>query len=119
MKKIILIALIISACISSNVFAQNTTISFTGEEYSRNGNTFSSASSSRTKSQDEKTIYTWKDSKGNEYPIYISSSGSCYVFKVSNKTGKEYKSYMKPDISRQICSELGREYKGKTNTKKR
>ena len=59
------------------------------------------------------TGFEWTDSKGNKYPIYISASGSCYVFKTSSKTGKEYKQYLKPEISQDICAKLGREYKGK------
>ena len=59
------------------------------------------------------TGFTWTDSKGNKYPIYISNSGSCYIIKTSKKTGKEYKSYLKPDISQDICNKLGKEYKGK------
>ena len=59
------------------------------------------------------TGFEWTDSKGNKYPIYISASGSCYIIKKSNKTGKDYKQYMKPEISQDICNKLGKEYKGK------
>ena len=59
------------------------------------------------------TGFEWTDSKGNKYPIYISASGSCYIFKTSSKTGKEYKQYLSPDISKDICAKLGKEYKGK------
>ena len=43
----------------------------------------------------------------------MSASGSCYVIKTSKKTGKEYKQYLKPDVSQDICNKLGKEYKGK------
>lgn len=43
----------------------------------------------------------------------MSSTGSCFVMRVSSKTGKEYKSYLGPEISQQICKELNVEYKGK------
>lgn len=59
------------------------------------------------------TSFTWTDNKGNKYPIYISNSGSCYIIKISKKTGKEYKQYLKPDISQDICKKLGKEYKNK------
>lgn len=59
------------------------------------------------------TPYTWKDSKGVEYPIMMSANGSCFVNKISSKTGKEYKYYLGPKISEEICRELGVEYKGK------
>lgn len=111
-KLIIFLTFIVSVIASSNLFAQNATISSTGEEYSRNGNTFSS--NTKSKQSPEITPYTWKDSKGNEYPIYISASGSCYVVKTSKKTGKEYKSYLPKEISAEICKELGVEYKSKS-----
>ena len=69
---------------------------------------------------EDKTYYSrvavtpvWKDSKGNEYPVYMSSTGSCFVIKTSAKTGKEYRNYLGPEISEQMCKELNVEYKGK------
>lgn len=64
------------------------------------------------------TPYTWKDSKGVEYPIMMSANGSCFVNKISSKTGKEYKYYLGPEISQEICNELGVEYKGKKSIPK-
>lgn len=81
--------------------------------YAREGNTFVSKSTHSSTGEPKKTKFTWKDSKGKEYPIYISNSGSCYVIKTSSKTGKEYKQYLGTDISLQICKELGIAYKGK------
>lgn len=81
------------------------------QNYNREGNTFVSTKS--IKARPVKTKFTWKDSKGNEYPVYISSKGSCFVIRVSSKTGKEYKNYLGPEISEQICKELNIEYKGK------
>lgn len=83
--------------------------------YKQEGNVFSSVKTTKTVTPD-KTPYTWKDTKGNEYPIYISQSGSCYVIKTSAKTSKEYRQYLGPEISIKICENLGREYKGKTKT---
>ena len=75
------------------------------------GKTYSSVSSNnRTKAEPEKTDFIWTNRKGNEYPIYISSTGSCFVIKTSAKTGKEYRNYLKPDISEDICNKLGRKY---------
>lgn len=85
------------------------------QTYTRSGNTFISSKGERVKAEPVKTKFTWKDSKGNEYPVYISSNGSCFVIKVSAKTGKEYRNYLGPEISQQICKELGIEYKGKKN----
>lgn len=83
--------------------------------YKQEGNVFSSVKTTKTVTSD-KTPYTWKDSKGNEYPIYISSTGSCFVIKTSAKTGKEYRQYLGPEISEEICKQFGREYKAKTKT---
>ena len=87
-------------------------LSFTAnaQSYTRQGNTFVSAKST-TKAEPVKTKYNWQDSKGNSYPIYISQSGSCFVFRVSAKTGKEYKQYLGKEISAQISKEMGIEYK--------
>lgn len=85
------------------------------QTYKQEGNTFSSVKTTKIVTSD-KTPYTWKDSKGKEYPIYISSTGSCYVIKTSSKTGKEYRQYLGPEISEEICKQLGRKYTAKTKT---
>lgn len=85
------------------------------QTYTRSGNTFISSTGERVKAEPVKTKFTWKDSKGKEYPVYISSNGSCFVIKISAKTGKEYRNYLGPEISQQICKELDIEYKGKKN----
>ena len=100
MKKLLIMLVLLCVGLTSN--AQN---------YTREGNTFVSTKS--VKAEPVKTKFTWKDSKGNEYPVYISSKGSCFVIIVSSKTGKEYKSYLGPEISQQICKELGVNYKDK------
>lgn len=51
------------------------------QTYTRNGNTFTSAKSIKTKAEPVKTKFTWKDSKGKEYPVYISAKGSCFCNK--------------------------------------
>lgn len=77
------------------------------------GNTYSSTGRVDNSPAPIVTGYNWVDSKGISYPIYMSNSGSCYIIKVSKKTGKEYKQYLKPEISQDICKKLGKEYKGK------
>lgn len=77
-------------------------------------NTYSSTGRVNTNSSAPiSTGFEWTDSKGNKYPIYISASGSCYIIKTSSKTNKEYKQYLKPDVSQDICNKLGKEYKAK------
>ena len=98
MKKVIItIAIVIASMVAGN--AQDHTAKFTQE-----GKTFVQQKAGRTSKTAEPTGYTWKDSKGNEYPIFLHtySKGekagrtTCYVFKTSAKTGKEYKYYL-PD----------------------
>ena len=107
MKKILFILLLLLT-VGVTVNAQN---------YTREGNTFSSSTGEHSKSEAIKTKFTWKDSKGKEYPVYMSKSGSCFVIRISKKTGKGYKSYLGPEISEQICKELNVEYKGKKGNK--
>ena len=49
----------------------------------------------------EKTGFTWRDSKGNEYPVYMARTGSCFVIRTS-KSGENYRSYLGKDVSEQI-----------------
>lgn len=83
------------------------------QTYTRSGNTFISSTGERVKAEPVKTKFTWKDSKGNEYPVYISPKGSCFVIKGKDKNGKDKKTYLGPEISSQICKELNVDYKGK------
>lgn len=103
MRKLILIAIFIIASISAS-YAQN---------YTKEGKTYK-AEKVVKQASDVQTDFTWEDSKGNTYPIFISKSGSCYIKKVSKKTGKEYKQYLGAEISADICKQLGVEYKPTT-----
>ena len=90
------------------------TASSFAQDYVRNGKEFSSVQKSSS-STDKKSGYTYKDSKGKVYDIYVSASGACYIIRTSAKTGKTYKSYLSKEISSDICRELGikREEKSK------
>ena len=52
-----------------------------------------------------KTKFTWKDSKGNEFPVYMNSGGSCFIIRTS-KSGKDYRAYLGKEVSEQISREL-------------
>ena len=84
------------------------------------GTTYSSTGGQGAKSKSEPIVTncTWIDSKGVSYPIFMSQTGSCYIIKTSAKTGKEYKSYLKPDVSQDICKKLGKTYTPKNKDKK-
>lgn len=75
----------------------------------KQGHTFSYANSGRATQQKDTllTSYTFKDSKGTEYPIIINkANGRCWVWRKSSKTGRMYKSYLKPDMAKEVCKEL-------------
>ena len=84
----------------------------------REGKTFIAEKSQRaSESKDVATTYSWKDSKGNEYPIYLhqytkgdkAGQWTAYVYKTSAKTGKEYKYYIPNgvEIANEIRKEMG------------
>lgn len=113
MKRIIITLAVLTASILAG--AQDKTQS--NKTYTKEGKTFVQVKGERAKkaSTDQVTSYTWKDSKGNEYPIVLhtitkgenAGKTTCYVVKTSAKTGKEYK-YTLPDgiaIAEQILKE--------------
>lgn len=106
MKKFFMIAALFAACVVMN--AQDVKVE---------GKTYMSAKTSRSKEEPKATGYDWQDSKGNKYPIYISGTGSCFIFKVKKQTGEQYRQYLGEEISRDICKKLGIEYKSKSTKK--
>lgn len=88
-------------CLSLSAEAQNVV---------RQGNNFTSVAHRNVSAQhDVKTNYTWTDTKGKVYPIFVGKSGACYV-KRTSKAGKEYKHYLGAEVSSQVCKELGIKY---------
>lgn len=83
------------------------------QSFTFSDNTYSAVATAKIKekAKAEKTPYTWKCNDNKTYPIFISKSGSCYINKVSSKTGKEYRMYLKPEVSQDICKKMNREYK--------
>jgi hypothetical protein len=80
------------------------------QSVNRQGNTFTQVTNKKSTSKETKTQYTYKDSKGVVYPIYLSSTGKAFIKKVSKKTGKEYKQYL-PEIGKQINPQAYKEKK--------
>ena len=72
----------------------------------KQGNNFTQVSNKGGKSggKETKTQYTYTDSKGVVYPVWLSSTGKAFIKRVSKKTGKEYKQYV-PEIGKQINPE--------------
>ena len=102
MKKLLLLLLMSLITITTNA---QSNVEF-------KGNTIVTKST-RAKGEAKKTTFTWQDRKGKEYPVYVSSTGSCFIVRISSNTGKEYRSYLGPEVSQQICKKLNIEYKGK------
>lgn len=112
MKKVIITIAVFAAAVMGAA-AQNQNAA---KGYTRDGKTFTQQKGARSSSSsDRPTAYTWKDSKGNEYPIVLhtytkgekAGRTTCYVVRTSAKTGKEYKYYL-PDgeaIAREIMRE--------------
>lgn len=96
----------------SNTFAQNPT------NYDASTKTFTAVKASKA-SNDIETSYKWKDSKGVEYTIYLhkytrgenAGKYTCFVFRTSKNTGKEYKYYIPNgmEIAEQIKDEYIKE----------
>lgn len=77
------------------------------QDYKRDGKEFSAVSAPNEKGlTDVKTEYTWRDSKGEVHPIWITKSGACYILRVSKKTGKAYKSYLPKAVAEEIKKEM-------------
>ncbi len=57
------------------------------------------------KSKFTKTGFTWKDSKGDEFPVYIAHTDSCFIIRTS-KSGENYMAYLGEEVSEQIYNEL-------------
>lgn len=88
------------------------------QSYKREGKVFvQSAQESQMMKGDTLTAYTWRDTKGQEYPIILhrytkgekSGKVTAYVIRKSAKTGKEYR-YFLPD-GEKIATEILNETK--------
>lgn len=79
------------------------------QDVKREGKVYVEQKKSSAGKAEEKTGFSYKDAKGVSYDIYIGSTGSCYINKVS-KNGNKYRKYLGEEISREICQSLGRKY---------
>lgn len=71
-------------------------------KYILEGTTFKSNDSvSNSKAGETKTKYTYEDKKGQVYPVYLSKGGKAFVWRKSQKTGKDYRQYI-PEIGKMI-----------------
>lgn len=90
------------------------------QSYKVEGKTITVVKQSGVSSNDIKTDFTFKDSKGVEYPIYLHKATkgehegmySAYVVKTSSKTGNEYKAFIPTpsetySLGEQLAKQLG------------
>lgn len=96
--KLIISCLILLFIASADMYSQTV---------KREGNNFTQVSKT-SKGEDKATSYTYTDSKGTKYTVYLSAKGKAYIIRKSSKTGKEYKQYM-PEIGKQINPEAYKE----------
>lgn len=101
MRKLLILLLLVTICTSVPVCSQT---------YTRNGNIFS-YNNIKNVNNSTKTKFEYADSKGNKYPIYITSNGRCFIIKASAKTNKEYKYYLPEELSKAVAKELNIAYK--------
>lgn len=99
MKNFILLLITLFTLSFDPAYAQNV---------QRQGNNFTQVASQKSSGKETKTSFTYTDSKGNKYPIYLSASGKAFIKKVSKKSGKEYKQYL-PEVGKQINPEAYKE----------
>lgn len=104
MKKLFIAAVLFIAALSG-VNAQD---NHKSNNVTREGKTFV-AQGAKTKGENVKTEYSYTDTDGKTYEIWLSKNGRAFILRIS-KIGKEYRKYLGEEISRQICKEIGREY---------
>lgn len=107
MKKFIIMLLL--AVMSMNVCAQSFVVK---------DNVYTTTSSKK-KVEGKKTPYQYEARDGQKYDIYILSDGRCYTNRISGTTGKEYRAYLKEEISRDICNKIGVKYTYVKKSKKK
>lgn len=59
----------------------------------KNGN-YIAVAAARVSTPGRLTGKAYTDSKGVNYPVWISANGKLYIVRISKKTGKEYKQYL-------------------------
>lgn len=71
-------------------------------KYILQGNVFKSNDSvSNSKAEEKKTKYNYEDKKGQVYPVYLSKTGKAFIWRKSQKTGRDYRQYV-PEIGKII-----------------
>ena len=87
------------------------TTGYAQTKYEQQGKTFKQVQSEKAIKKGAEPLatgYTWEDSKGVKYPIYISNGGkgSAFIIRTSKNTGKQYKAYLGKEITQEIKKQL-------------
>lgn len=85
MKKIFIIFSICAASLSAH--SQNARIDASGN--------YVAVHKQDTTGTGTPTHKTFTDTKGNTFPVFVTKNGKLYYMRVSSKTGKQYKQYLK------------------------
>lgn len=80
-----------------------TSLNCYSQAFKLEGNTFKSTTTSRAKRDTIVTKYYWEDSHCKKYPIiWNRSNNKGYIIKVSKKTGKWDRMYLKPEVNHKL-----------------
>lgn len=93
-------------------------ISLYAQSYKKEGNTFVQQPRKYSRAEPKETPFKYKDAKDNEYVIYITTSGTCFVKKISKNSGKDYRYYLDAEISKEVAKAMNIEYKPKVKASK-
>lgn len=95
-------------------FAVQFGLSYGAPQVHKEGNVFTTTSTSSRSSKLEATPYSYKGKDNVERTILINKeSGRCYVKRTSQKTGKEYNASIPEEVAREVCKLMGVTYKEK------
>ena len=109
----ILISCIVLCSLCYVFHATNMSLTDFTSESTKDNSVFHDVSSEDRQNQGyTKTDFTWKDSKGDEYPVYIAHKASSFVIKTS-KSGEEYRAYLGEEVSEQIRKALSKSDTGR------
>lgn len=76
--------------------------------YSAKADNFKAPTRTSVEYTDTTTTHTY-EIKDIKYPVFKSKSGAFYIWKISKKTGKQYKYY----LPKEIQEKMGRKYDSK------
>jgi len=97
------VGIILTIAILFLLFCVSLIQSACAQKVTRKGNVFVQDSTSHQFKKKDVTLtkYYYMSTDGTKYPIYMSSTGKCFIIRTSSKTGKQYKQYL-PEVTKQL-----------------